>query len=96
MDMVDDVANDEGFELGEMEILLAAVKARQTLTAKAASHGRLLARRALPASLTDTRDARMLLMSRARSAGRDKAMHKFENLLTVETGDLFAAATHHE
>lgn len=25
----------------------------------------------------------MLLMSRARSAGRDKAMHKFENLLTI-------------
>ncbi|CAM9342694.1 unnamed protein product [Ectocarpus sp. 8 AP-2014] len=95
MDMVDDVTNDEGFELGEMEILLAAVKARQTLAAKAASLGRLLARRALPTSFTDTRDARMLLMSRARSAGRDKAMHKFENLLTVETGDLFAAATHH-
>ncbi|CAM9441381.1 unnamed protein product, partial [Ectocarpus sp. 4 AP-2014] len=92
--MVDDVTNDEGFELGEMEILLAAVKARQTLAAKAASLGRLLARRVLPSSFTDTRDARMLLMSRARSAGRDKAMHKFENLLTVETGDLFSASTH--
>ncbi|CAM9720447.1 unnamed protein product, partial [Ectocarpus sp. 12 AP-2014] len=95
MDMVDDVTNDEGFELGEMEILLAAVKARQTLVAKAASLGRLLARRALPTSFTDIRDAHMLLMSRARSAGRDKAMHKFENLLTIGTGDLSAAATHH-
>ena len=29
------------------------------------------------------RNARMLLMSRARSAGRDKAMLAFENLLTI-------------
>lgn len=33
------------------------------------------------------RDARTLLMSRARSAGRDKAMHKFENLLTIGKDD---------
>ena len=33
------------------------------------------------------RDARMLLMSRARRAGRDKAMHKFENLLTIGAHD---------
>lgn len=33
------------------------------------------------------RDARMLLMSRARSAGRDRAMHNFENLLTVGADD---------
>ena len=33
------------------------------------------------------RDARMLLMSRARRAGRDKATHKFENLLTIGAHD---------
>lgn len=31
------------------------------------------------------RDARTLLMSRARTAGRDKAMHAFESLLHVST-----------
>lgn len=41
----------------------------------------------------------MLLMSRARSAGRDKAMLAFENMLTVGTeGTTHApsAATYHE
>jgi len=33
------------------------------------------------------RDARMLLMSRARGTGRDKAMHNFENLLTIGNHD---------
>ncbi len=41
--------------MNQMEILLAAVKATQTPAARAASLGRLLARRALPAYFTDAR-----------------------------------------
>ncbi|CAM9575821.1 unnamed protein product, partial [Scytosiphon promiscuus] len=92
MDMLDDVTSDEGFELGEMEILLAAAKTRQTLPAKALSLARLLSRRTLPASFANARDARLLLMSRARSAGRERAMHNFENLLTVDIDDGYCAA----
>lgn len=41
--------------VNQMEILLEAVRARQTRLAKAASLGRLLARRALPVSFRNAR-----------------------------------------